>query len=101
MLDVEKIRQILVKRGITSTQFMREIFGARIKQSLSYLSSRPGITFSKVESIADYLGVPVDSIRYSPDVKDTQIKERNLADEVKSLRSRVEKLEKIISKIQK
>jgi len=101
MLDVEKIRQILVKRGITSTEFMREIFGARVKQSLSYLESRPGITFAKVESMADYLGVPIDSIRTSPAKKDSQIKEPDLADEVKSLRSRVEKLEKIISKIQK
>jgi len=101
MLDVEKIRQILAEKGITATEFMRKIFGARVKQSLSYLSSRPGITFSKVESIADYLGVPVDSIRCSPDVKDTQIKERNLADEVKSLRSRVEKLEKLISNVKK
>lgn len=101
MLDVEKIRQILVKRGITSTEFMREIFGARIKQSLSYLSSRPGITFSKVESIADYLGVSVDSIRTSSVNKDSLVKERDLADEVKSLRSRVEKLEKLISKVKK
>ena len=101
MLDVEKIRQILAEKGITATEFMREIFGARVKQSLSYLTHRPGITFSKVESIADYLGVPVDSIRYSPDVKDTQTKERNLANEVKSLRSRVEKLEKLVSEIKK
>lgn len=101
MLDVEKIRQILAEKGITATEFMREIFGARVKQSLSYLTHRPGITFSKVESIADYLGVPVDSIRYSPDVKDTQTNERNLANEVKSLRSRVEKLEKLVSEIKK
>ena len=101
MLDVEKIRQILAEKGITATEFMRKIFGARVKQSLSYLSSRPGITFSKVESIADYLGVPVDSIRYSPDVKDAQTNERNLANEVKSLRSRVEKLEKLVSEIKK
>ena len=101
MLDVEKIRQILAEKGITATEFMREIFGARVKQSLSYLTHRPGITFSKVESIADYLEVPVDSIRYSPDVKDTQTNERNLANEVKSLRSRVEKLEKLVSEIKK
>ena len=101
MLDVEKIRQILAEKGITATEFMRKIFGARVKQSLSYLTHRPGITFSKVESIADYLGVPVDSIRYSPDVKDTQTNERNLANEVKSLRSRVEKLEKLVSEIKK
>ncbi len=101
MLDVEKIRQILKMRGITSTEFMRKIFGARIKQSLSYLTHRPGITFSKVESIADYLGVPVDSIRTSPVNNDSLTKERDLADEVKSLRSRVEKLEKLISKVKK
>lgn len=101
MLDVEKIRQILAKRGITSTEFMREIFGSRIKQSLSYFSSRPGITFAKVESMADYLGVSIDSIRTTPAKKDSQIKEPDLEDEVKSLRIRVDKLEKIISRIKK
>lgn len=63
MLNVIKIQQLLDEKGISATDFMQEILGKKAKQSLTYLRNRPGITFSKVEKIANLLGVSIDSIR--------------------------------------
>ena len=63
MLNIDKIREVLAAKGIPSTELMRQVLGQNTKQSLTYLRSRPGITFSTVEKIADILDVSIDSIR--------------------------------------
>ena len=64
MLNTKKIGALIKAKKMKSTILADQIFGNKGKRSIvKYLEGHPGVTFEKVEQIADALGVPVDCLR--------------------------------------
>lgn len=64
MLNITKIDALIKAKKIKTTALADQIFGTKGKKSVvRYLEEHKGVTFEKVEMIADALGVPVDYLR--------------------------------------
>lgn len=62
-LDFSVVRNILQQRGLSETEFIRQLFPSYQGQGLGYFESLSWGTFAKLEVMVDALGITVDSLR--------------------------------------
>lgn len=66
MFNSSILQKLLETSGKTSTEFCNAIFGAKQRRTIKYFSNRNNISFNLAEKIADYFGVPMETLRTSP-----------------------------------
>jgi len=105
MINYQVLQNLVGSDKGNRTKFMEYAFGKTMKRSLSYFEKHD-VTFSTAERIAEYLGVPLDTLRGKPSANNNVRGNYNNVGNIgvgaaaydnQQLQMRIQQLEEIIS----